>query len=276
MWPTVDIRMDDKPLLKHRLDSTTPAITSVVCVFLCKRRLKINGDRCMGTAFPIRIQIDGRWHEAVYSVNGDPRDVTVTCEYGSTTTQMGGLPAPLLARYLLSEFVTQKLRESAAATISAACSERTAVTGPGSAAESDIASGQDSENESEETTPGPGSDRAPDPVWPAQRWPGESAREFRAYCFYRNLGVYRSLQKAWREYCQSEPRVAGKLRGRPRRGGDVVTKCPGAWTALSRRYDWAKRTHQYDRLRNQEWDAARQRFLELQAFNSTAALFGSD
>ena len=221
----------------------------------------------MRKAFRIDIQLEGCWHASIFSVEGDPRRVTVTGEYGSKTTLLGDLPAALLARRLLFELVTQRLSESAAATTSAPALGADAVAVPGNAAESDIASGQDCENESEGTTPGPGWAPTPDPVWPAQRWPGESAREFRAYCFYRNLTDGRSLQKAWRENCKSQ-RGGGGKRGRPRRGGDVVTKCPGAWTALSRRYEWLKRAAAYDRLRDQEWRAAKQRFYELQEFNS--------
>jgi hypothetical protein len=228
----------------------------------------------MRKAFRIDIQLGGCWHASIFSVEGDPRRVTVTGEYGSKTTLLGDLPAALLARRLLFELVTEKLSESDAATTSAPALGADSVAVPGNAAESDIASGQDCENESEGTTPGPGWAPTPDPVWPAQRWPGESAREFRAYCFYRNLTEGRSLQKAWRENCKSQ-RGGGGKRGRPRHGGDVVTKCPGAWTALSRRYEWLKRADAYDRLRDQECRAAKERFRALQEFNS-ADLFEPD
>ena len=221
----------------------------------------------MRKAFRIDIQLQGCWHASIFTVEGDPRRVTVMGEYGSKTTLLGDLPAALLARRLLFELVTEKLSKSAAATTSAPALGADAVAVPGDAAESAIASGQDCENESEGTTPGPGCAPTPDPVWPAQRWPGESAREFRAYCFYRNLTDGRSLQKAWGENCKSQ-RGGGGKRGRPRRGGDVVTKCPGAWTALSRRYEWLKRAAAYDRLRDQEWRAAQERFRALQEFNS--------
>ncbi len=85
---------------------------------------------------------------------------------------------------------------------------------------------------------------------------GVSARDFRAFCLYRNLGVGRSLQKAWRAYCIAQRQVGGKLRGRPRRGGDALTNCPGAWTALSSKYHWVQRAEAYDRQLDKQSDAA--------------------
>jgi hypothetical protein len=81
---------------------------------------------------------------------------------------------------------------------------------------------------------------------PWQRLPGERARDYYTFCIYRNLGVDRSLQQAWRAYCSSEQYGRRKLCGRPHVNG-AVTKCPGAWTDLSRRYDWACRARAYDK-----------------------------
>jgi hypothetical protein len=93
-------------------------------------------------------------------------------------------------------------------------------------------------------------------AWSAPRLPGESARDHRAFCIYRDLGPRRSLQKAWREYCTSVRPVRSKLRGRPRRSSDVITKCPGAWTSLCAKYHWVQRAEAYDLACDERWLAA--------------------
>ena len=99
---------------------------------------------------------------------------------------------------------------------------------------------------------------------PAHRLSGESARDFYAFCIYRDLGPRRSLQKAWRAYCQ-QPKHGVSLRGRPRRNIAVPTKCPGAWTALSSKYQWVQRAAAYDDRCDDAQLAAKVRLIRLGA-----------
>jgi uncharacterized membrane protein len=69
-----------------------------------------------------------------------------------------------------------------------------------------------------------------------ERLPRESPRAYRAFCVYRDLGPYRSLDQAWRRFrADSDPT---KDRGSARR--------PGHWAAWSQKYQWVERAGAYD------------------------------
>jgi hypothetical protein len=111
----------------------------------------------------------------------------------------------------------------------------------------------------EEPPPAAASDTAEDTRHALSSWyrlPKESVRDFRAFCFYRDLGPERSLQKAWRAYCLCQKRVRGNSHTDPQHDS-AVTKVPGAWTALSTKYQWVKRADAYDQQQYREWNVAR-------------------
>ena len=86
--------------------------------------------------------------------------------------------------------------------------------------------------------------RAPDSP---ERLTNESARAYRAFCVYRDLGPDRSLDRAWERFCAtSDP---GQDRGSARR--------PGHWAAWSQKYEWVKRAETYDDILEQERLTAR-------------------
>jgi hypothetical protein len=75
----------------------------------------------------------------------------------------------------------------------------------------------------------------PSPTSP-ERLPDESARAYRAYCYYRDLGPSRSLDKAWERYRSRSDR--GKNRKSARR--------PGHWGVWSHKFSWVSRAEAYD------------------------------
>jgi hypothetical protein len=92
-----------------------------------------------------------------------------------------------------------------------------------------------------ETSAADDSQRSGHAAGDSQRLDGESARDFRAFCIYRNLGEERSLQRAWQEFCKRD----GKLACRGKQPGEG-TKPPGSWTALSTKNRWVERAAAYD------------------------------
>lgn len=62
----------------------------------------------------------------------------------------------------------------------------------------------------------------------------ESARAYRAFCIYRDLGPDRSLDRAWKQFCADK----GKDRGSARR--------PGYWSNWSQTYTWVNRARAHD------------------------------
>jgi hypothetical protein len=75
-----------------------------------------------------------------------------------------------------------------------------------------------------------------------ERLPDESARAYRAFCVYRDLGPNRSLDRAWERYCTTSDR--GKNRKSARR--------PGHWGVWSQKFTWVKRAEAYDDLLEEE------------------------
>src|ERR1700722_15966713 len=68
------------------------------------------------------------------------------------------------------------------------------------------------------------------------RLPDESARAYRAFCEYCDLGPNRSLDRAWESFCaQSNP---GRVRQSARR--------PGHWAGWSQEFQWVKRAQTHD------------------------------
>src|SRR6266851_4992508 len=87
-----------------------------------------------------------------------------------------------------------------------------------------------------------------------ERLPGESGRAFRAFCFYRDLGPDRSLDKAWKSFLDSNP-------GKPRR----ATRRDGHWSDWCRRFKWVERSDAHDDLieeAKRTADAERRELLE--------------
>jgi hypothetical protein len=76
----------------------------------------------------------------------------------------------------------------------------------------------------------------PDPLGPA-RLPDETARAYRAFCVYRDLGPDRSLDRAWQRFCANQGKEHGPAMRRP-----------GHWTAWSTRFQWVDRADAYDDL----------------------------
>lgn len=64
---------------------------------------------------------------------------------------------------------------------------------------------------------------------PFEQQPHESARAFRAFTYYRDLGPERSLEKAY----------AGH-------SGEKDGKAPGQWNAWSKQFEWVRRAIAYD------------------------------
>jgi hypothetical protein len=69
-----------------------------------------------------------------------------------------------------------------------------------------------------------------------ERLPDESARAYRAFCHYRDLGPNRSLDRAWECHCTTSDQ--GKNRKSARR--------PGHWGAWSQKFLWVKRADAHD------------------------------
>jgi hypothetical protein len=65
------------------------------------------------------------------------------------------------------------------------------------------------------------------------RLPGESAKAYRAFGYYREQGPERSLRSAWRKYCTDS--------------GRAETPCPGRWNSWSSKFHWVERAEAHDR-----------------------------
>ncbi len=68
----------------------------------------------------------------------------------------------------------------------------------------------------------------------SERLPSESARAYRAFCFYRDLGPNRSLDRAWKHFHAEQ----GKDSTSARR--------PGYWTDWSTKNNWVERAQAHD------------------------------
>jgi hypothetical protein len=69
------------------------------------------------------------------------------------------------------------------------------------------------------------------------RGPDESSRAYRAFCIYRDLGPYRSIDRAWKISCsETDP------------GNDTVTSSrhPGCWGEWSNKFNWVERAGAHD------------------------------
>lgn len=64
---------------------------------------------------------------------------------------------------------------------------------------------------------------------PYEQQPDESGRAFRAFVHYRDLGVERSLDRAYAQHA-----------------GENAGKAPGQWNAWSSQLDWVRRAAAYD------------------------------
>lgn len=53
--------------------------------------------------YAVTVEVNGTTFDGLYSIQS--KVITVHSSYGSTSTQLGGSPAPVLARMLLSEIV---------------------------------------------------------------------------------------------------------------------------------------------------------------------------
>ena len=77
-----------------------------------------------------------------------------------------------------------------------------------------------------------------------ERLPAESARAYRAFSCYRDLGPERSLDRAWSSFRTAQGKDAGSARH------------PGTWGAWSHQHHWVERAAAYDELLDQEKLAA--------------------
>ena len=62
----------------------------------------------------------------------------------------------------------------------------------------------------------------------------ETSKAYAAYCFYRNLGVSRSLAKAYKAYLISQNKAIKSL------------AIPLSWKEWSKEWDWPQRNRDYD------------------------------
>jgi hypothetical protein len=69
------------------------------------------------------------------------------------------------------------------------------------------------------------------PLGPERR-EDESARAYRAFCIYRDLGASRSLDRAWQSYSSSDQRRSARR--------------PGCWGAWCQKYEWVERAEAHD------------------------------
>ena len=180
----------------------------------------------------VEFSLGDKTYTAEYGVVNErvPR-VTVKCELGSAATQLGGLPVPYVVRYLLQEIVDHWSGHQHSALTRTSTDANTPTAGASPSAV------RDDEPTATACAAAAESHRSADLALGWQRLPGESAGDFRAFTYYRNLGEERTLQKAWEEFSRWERRVQSRQR----------TKCPGAWTALSSKYRWVDRAAAYDK-----------------------------
>jgi hypothetical protein len=75
------------------------------------------------------------------------------------------------------------------------------------------------------------------PLSPERR---ESARAYRAFCIYRDLGPDRSLDRAWQRFRADQGQDPGSARR------------PGYWSDWSQRYKWVERAQAYDQAIDDE------------------------
>lgn len=68
--------------------------------------------------------------------------------------------------------------------------------------------------------------------------PGESAKAYEAFSVYRDMGIGRSLESAWRNSNLTEESKSGE-----HKGGRTV---PGYWKNWSTKYKWRSRCQAYD------------------------------
>lgn len=80
-----------------------------------------------------------------------------------------------------------------------------------------------------------------------ERFAGESARQFHAFCHYRDLApTMRSLDRAWREHHE---KCLHQLQ-------PVTRRRPPSWGNASARWGWVERASAYDRFTNRQKRAA--------------------
>ena len=80
---------------------------------------------------------------------------------------------------------------------------------------------------------GPGPDDS-EPDSPERR-KGESAKAFQAFGYFRDLGPFRSLDKAWKIFCYE-------------RGKKLTARHPGQWGLWSQVHNWVERAETHDEL----------------------------
>jgi len=87
---------------------------------------------------------------------------------------------------------------------------------------------------------------------PYEQQPGESARAFRAFQIYRDLGPDRSLDKAYADYTANE-------------SATELPRSPGQWNRWSAAHNWVERALEYDaHLDAQKRKRRERRMLELE------------
>jgi hypothetical protein len=77
---------------------------------------------------------------------------------------------------------------------------------------------------------------------PWERWPGESARAYTAFCLFRDLGPRRSLDAASRSYHHPGPEARQLPSGRLPRASGTIRRWAHRWRWLDRACAWDEET----------------------------------